>query len=57
MVFTVVCLLQLKQVLSSMGHRFSDSQYETMFSRSDLNGDGMIKYDEFMGMMKNQAGR
>jgi len=40
-----------KQEMSSSGHKFSSEQIESLFALGDINDDGAIDLDEYIGVM------
>lgn len=42
---------ELKYVMSNLGEKLTDEEVEEMIKEADIDGDGMINYDEFVEMM------
>ncbi|XP_063681917.1 calmodulin-like [Bolinopsis microptera] len=43
--------VELQTILSNMGENLPMDQVEDMIREADLNGDGLIDYEEFIKMM------
>jgi len=44
---------ELKQVMTNLGEKLSDSDIDLMIKQADIDGDGQINYGEFVKMMKS----
>ncbi|TPP65279.1 Calmodulin [Fasciola gigantica] len=44
--------LELLQVMTRIGHNFSEQEVEEMLSEADQDGDGRVTYAEFEAMLK-----
>ena len=42
---------ELKYVMTNMGENLSDNEIEEMIVEGDVDGDGLISYEEFVRMM------
>ncbi len=46
------CLtVQLRQVMINLGERLTEEEAEQMIREADLDGDGLVSYEEFARMM------
>lgn len=45
-----VCM-QLRSVMRTIGEKVTDEEVEQMVKEADLDGDGLIDYEEFVRMM------
>lgn len=43
--------MQLRQVMMNMGERLTMEEAEQMIREADLDGDGVVSFDEFARMM------
>ncbi|KAJ2773363.1 hypothetical protein IWQ56_001023 [Coemansia nantahalensis] len=48
---------ELRELLKSLGHRPSDQELSDMINEVDMDGNGEIDFDEFVGMMERQRAR
>lgn len=46
-----ISVMQLRQVMMNMGERLTTAEAEQMIREADLDGDGLVSYDEFAKMM------
>lgn len=42
---------ELRHVMTSLGEKLSDEEVEDMLKEADLDGDGMVNYIEFVGIL------
>ncbi|XP_028804223.1 calmodulin-alpha-like isoform X1 [Neltuma alba] len=42
---------ELRHVMTNMGERLTDEEAEQMIKEADLDGDGLVSYEEFARMM------
>ncbi|XP_064601550.1 calmodulin-beta-like isoform X1 [Liolophura sinensis] len=42
---------ELRHVMTTLGEQLSDDEVENMIKEADVDGDGMINYEEFIRMM------
>ncbi|WCJ43880.1 Calmodulin [Euphorbia peplus] len=42
---------ELRHVMMNLGEKLSDEEVELMIKEADLDGDGLVNYDEFLRMM------
>ncbi|EPS61190.1 hypothetical protein M569_13611 [Genlisea aurea] len=42
---------ELRQVMISLGEKLSDEEVEQMIKEADLDGDGLVNYDDFVKLM------
>ncbi|KAL8153707.1 hypothetical protein V2J09_011467 [Rumex salicifolius] len=42
---------ELRQVMMNLGEKLTDEEVEQMITEADLDGDGLVNYDEFVKMM------
>lgn len=47
----VISINDMKIVLKSLGHRFTEEQLEDLIKKIDRNGDGKIQLNEFLDIM------
>ena len=45
---------ELKNVIENLGEDMTDEDVEQMITESDVDGDGRVKYEEFVRMMMSQ---
>lgn len=43
--------MQLRQVMINLGERLTEEEAEQMIREADLDGDGLVSYEEFSRMM------
>ena len=43
--------MQLRSVMRTIGEKVTDEEVEQMVKEADLDGDGLIDYEEFVRMM------
>jgi len=43
--------LQLRQVMINLGERLTEEEAEQMIREADVDGDGLVSYEEFARMM------
>ncbi|TGZ67633.1 hypothetical protein CRM22_004701 [Opisthorchis felineus] len=43
--------LELSQVMQRIGHKYTDSEIESMLAEADQDGDGKVTYEEFKAML------
>lgn len=43
--------MQLRNVMLNLGERLSEEEAEQMIREADLDGDGVVSYEEFVRMM------
>lgn len=43
--------MQLKNVMINLGERLTDEEAEQMIREADLDGDGLVSYEEFARIM------
>ena len=53
--FFLIYNLQLRNVMLNLGERLSDEEAEQMIREADLDGDGLVSYEEFVRMMMASA--
>ena len=46
---------QLRELLTTMGDRFTKEQVDDIFSEAPINKDGMFDYKEFTRVLKHGA--
>lgn len=49
--FSLFTNLQLRNVMINMGERLTEEEAEQMIRDVDLDGDGLVNYDDFVRMM------
>lgn len=42
---------ELKHVMCNLGEKLTESEVEDMIKEADVDADGMVNYEEFVGMM------
>ena len=42
---------ELRQVMLNLGEKLTEEEVEMMIKEADVNGDGLVNYDEFISMM------
>eukprot|EP00434_Breviolum_minutum_P036116 symbB.v1.2.031988.t1/scaffold3776.1/size50502/3 len=42
---------ELRASMTNLGERLNDAEVDEMIKEADLDGDGLINYDEFVRMM------
>lgn len=47
--------MQLRNVMINLGERLKDEELEQMIREADLDGDGVISYEEFVRVMMNSS--
>merc|ERR1711937_475688 len=47
----VICCDELKHIMKNLGEDMSDHELADMMKEADLNGDGVLDYDEFLNIM------
>jgi len=43
-------LAELKEGMTSVGSKFTEKEVQTFFNKYDANGDGIIDFNEFLGL-------
>ena len=43
---------ELRHVLSNIGEKLTDEEIDEMIIEADVDGDGLINYEEFVAMMQ-----
>lgn len=43
--------MQLRSVMRTIGEKVTDEEVEQMVKEADLDGDGLVDYEEFVRMM------
>lgn len=43
--------MQLRHVMISLGEKLTDKEVEQMMKEADLDGDGLVNYDDFFKLM------
>ncbi|CAK9143770.1 unnamed protein product [Ilex paraguariensis] len=46
-----ISALELREVMINLGERLTDEEAEQMIREADLDGDGLVSYEEFVRMM------
>ncbi|XP_064622750.1 calmodulin, striated muscle-like [Lineus longissimus] len=49
-----ITLMDLKNVMISLGEKLSDAELEDMIKEADANNDGKIQFEEFVRMMTDK---
>lgn len=45
---------ELRQVMMTLGEKLTDDEVEEMIREADVDGDGLVNYEEFVRMMLNK---
>ena len=43
--------VELRQVMMNLGEKLTEEEVEMMIKEADINGDGLVNYEEFISMM------
>lgn len=43
--------MQLRNVMMNLGERLTDEEAQQMIREADLDGDGLVSYEEFVKIM------
>lgn len=44
-------IVKLIQVMLNLGEKLTEEEVEMMIKEADVNGDGLVNYEEFISMM------
>ena len=44
-------IVNLIQVMLNLGEKLTEEEVEMMIKEADVNGDGLVNYEEFISMM------
>ena len=47
-------IVKLIQVMLNLGEKLTEEEVEMMIKEADVNGDGLVNYDEFISMMNTK---
>ncbi|KAK4382542.1 Calmodulin [Sesamum angolense] len=50
-----ISAVELRNVMMNLGERLSDDEAEQMIREADLDGDGLVSYEEFVRMMASSS--
>ena len=50
-VLNMICILQLRHVMTNLGEKLTDEEVDEMIREADVDGDGQVNYEEFVRMM------
>merc|ERR1711962_144401 len=45
---------ELRHVMTNLGEKLTDEEVDEMIKEADIDGDGQVKYDEFVKMMTSK---
>ena len=45
---------ELRQVMLNLGEKLTEEEVEMMIKEANVNGDGLVNYDEFISMMNTK---
>ena len=46
--------VELRQVMMNLGEKLTEEEVEVMIKEADINGDGLVNYEEFISMMSTK---
>ena len=46
-----ISVSELRQVMTNLGERLTDEEVDQMIREADIDGDGLVNYEEFVSMM------
>lgn len=46
--------VELRQVMMNLGEKLTEEEVEMMIKEADINGDGLVNYEEFISMMSTK---
>ena len=46
--------VELRQVMMNLGENLTEEEVEMMIKEADINGDGLVNYEEFISMMSTK---
>ncbi|KAF7265734.1 hypothetical protein GWI33_020817 [Rhynchophorus ferrugineus] len=46
--------IELRHVMTSLGERLSEEEVDDMIKEADLDGDGQVNYEEFVGILTSK---
>lgn len=47
----LISAAELRHVMTNLGEKLTDEEVDEMIREADIDGDGQINYEEFVGMM------
>ncbi|CAH1136121.1 unnamed protein product [Ceutorhynchus assimilis] len=50
----LISSLELRHVMTSLGERLSEEEVDDMIKEADLDGDGQVNYEEFVGILTSK---
>lgn len=50
----LITAAELRHVMTNLGEKLTDEECDEMIKEADLDGDGMVNYDEFVRMMTSK---
>ena len=49
--FSTISTQELRHIMSNLGEKMKDSEIDEMILHADIDGDGMVNYNEWVTMM------
>ncbi|XP_019758647.2 neo-calmodulin isoform X2 [Dendroctonus ponderosae] len=50
----LISSIELRHVMTSLGERLSEEEVDDMIKEADLDGDGQVNYEEFVGILTSK---
>ena len=51
LIFSTISTQELRHIMSNLGEKMKDSEIDEMILHADIDGDGMVNYNEWVTMM------
>ncbi len=50
-IFSTISTQELRHIMSNLGEKMKDCEIDEMILHADIDGDGMVNYNEWVTMM------